>query len=114
MKYSVILCCLVLGSISCKNENPTPLPCPESTICAYQVFPNPAEDYFNLMVTSNIEAIGRVELISLSGQLMMEETIELESGENLFEYNITQLDKGVYSIKIDAGDEEKVSRLIKR
>jgi hypothetical protein len=72
------------------------------------VNPNPSSGKFTLLSSSRIAAYDRVVLMSTGGQTLF----QLEKVPTDYEYVITDLAKGLYTIKVITGSEVKVMKLI--
>lgn len=77
-------------------------------------FPNPSSDYFNINVMSEENASGVVEIYDEAGKL--QETLfegNVQSGQELnLRWNATEVQPGIYILKVKTGDKEKTEKLI--
>ena len=71
-----------------------------------RVYPNPASEIVNI---SAAETIDRVSVYDLTGRVIKQSNPNKSS----FSLNINDLNKGVYLIKLNAGDKESITKLIK-
>lgn len=78
-----------------------------------QVFPNPANDYFNLRIQSANGGLARLELFTMSGQPVIHTAWETTPNQPFSqEVSTHYLDNGTYFYRLTNGDEEKVGKLI--
>jgi hypothetical protein len=73
-----------------------------------QLYPNPATDVVVITFDANTFSTARVTIIDTKGNVVMETEVQ-ESESTL---NISKLETGVYFVKIDAAQFNKVSKLI--
>lgn len=71
-----------------------------------RLYPNPASEIVNI---SSAETIDRVSVYDLTGRVIKQSNPNKSS----FRLNISDLNKGVYLIKLNAGDKESTTKLIK-
>ncbi len=77
----------------------------------FEVFPNPATEHMNVQFGKTIPANSVVEVLSLSGQSMMRQTIGSDRDE--INLNVENLSNGIYILKVNTGNEVFRSRIIK-
>jgi hypothetical protein len=70
------------------------------------LYPNPATDIVNINTSISID---NVRLYDLTGRIVMEANPKKES----FDLDVTDLSKGVYLVKLSAGNKEATTKLIK-
>lgn len=94
-RIAVVLCfSLVFVLLSCKHHDS--YYCAENPICDFALYPNPAVSLVNISFKSNTSQQGSSEIFSLNGQLEMDMRLEILSGENMKEVDISDLSDGVY------------------
>jgi hypothetical protein len=71
----------------------------ENTI-EVNVYPNPTSDNVNLEFTSDIETKLLFELYDIQGKIILSKVEIITEGQNLLFYNVEELDKGIYFIKL--------------
>lgn len=64
------------------------------------VFPNPANDFINLSISSPKREHAKMSLLDITGRIMSIKTIIIEAGQNTIPINIETLNSGVYIIKL--------------
>lgn len=69
--------------------------------CEFSIFPNPASSILKIKFPSQISGNVRLDIFNLNGVLMFSEPIKKNSGELIYEVDISQL-KGTLIIKISA------------
>lgn len=71
-----------------------------------KVFPNPAHDWIEV---SCVQPIQQIQIVTMSGKLIT----EVDCGRNILNYDITNLDLGVYLVKIYCGTKQpEVRKLV--
>lgn len=75
------------------------------------ISPNPAsgENSVTIKIISDFSGVEKVTLISSTGQIIMTEDIVLQTGENSVPVSISNLEQGLYLIKVG----EKTFRFVK-
>jgi hypothetical protein len=82
-------------------------------VSTFNLFPNPARDYFSIGLQNNDDAITKVEVLNLLGDQVM--FLDLGSNTSLSErISISDLPQGIYSVKVHAGDRVSTRKLIKQ
>ncbi|MFM1875797.1 MAG: hypothetical protein RL266_1534 [Bacteroidota bacterium] len=82
----------------------------------FDIYPNPNEGAFKLMVGSEVEIEDFTwEVVDLSGKVVQTETVSRSSGSvSLVDVNISDLSAGVYSLRISDTSKVSVRRIIKK
>ena len=78
------------------------------------IFPNPAVDKINLAVDLNEVSDLKIVLYNGNGQIIREFTGKVYPGENNIEFNVNDLSKGIYLLKITDNTNHIVRRFLKR
>ena len=79
------------------------------------VYPNPFKNNLNLEIQGAVGETVRVELISMTGELIVSESVELLSDSSLHALRkLDQLVKGVYLLRVVSNDRVAVQRVIKQ
>ncbi len=77
------------------------------------VFPNPADSWIELNIKNHIESQLKIELISITGTIMMEEKMEIYPSDIFTRsYNISMFPKGMYFIKMTIEKELFIKKII--
>jgi hypothetical protein len=78
--------------------------CAELISDYFSVFPNPSSGTFNVILNnSDIVGDGVMRIVDTKGTLVLEKTIEVKSGINMYPVN-QKWSPGVYFISISKGD----------
>ncbi len=67
---------------------------------AVVLFPNPAADVLNAFVTAAAASEMQVQWINISGQILHQEKLQIHSGENHFQWNVSTLPSGLYTVML--------------
>ena len=78
-----------------------------------QVFPNPVGDHFYIYMRKMVAGTASVNLYNALGQRVYNRNINLVNGSEYVEVPSQYLAKGVYFLKINAGDFNFVKKLLK-
>jgi hypothetical protein len=76
------------------------------------VYPNPAEDMITVEIglINNVKA--NIRLVSVTGQQVMSEQVQLIEGNNFMKLDLSGLAKGVYMLNVGAGSLSKTQRVV--
>ena len=85
-----------LGYVTIKNSASLPL---------FNVYPNPAQNSITLSLKNFATPVISYELYDAQGALMQTESINLIDGNQDYKIDLSNLNKGFYFIKVNAGDE---------
>jgi hypothetical protein len=66
-------------------------------------FPNPAVDQLQLLVDIDENTDAQLRIYNSAGQLLRQETIGLNPGENRFPVSLAQMTSGIYWLEINNG-----------
>jgi hypothetical protein len=85
----------------------------EKGISTLQVMPNPVISYFNALVQTDQNCMGKLQLINEEGKILFEKEEKIFKGTNtvLFQ-NLENYAAGIYFIKVKLLSETLVSKLI--
>jgi len=72
-----------------------------------QVYPNPAGDYISV---NAIENISTIRLYNNAGQLLTEKIVN----SNSYQFDLSDLDRGIYFIRLDTDDKSVLKQIIKK
>lgn len=79
----------------------------------FQVYPNPAKDQITIKFKADYTEKVRLQISDLQGRIVMEQTIESQSGINLKPVSISQLNCGLYLCRIQNGNNTSSKLFIK-
>jgi hypothetical protein len=85
----------------------------KSTFGITNTYPNPVQDYVNLVLNSDKEGIVNIVMYDMRGRKVYSNTEAVVVGVNQLKFDFQQFDKGVYIIKIDNGStiiSEKINK----
>ena len=77
----------------------------------FKVYPNPANDYFKVSVSTEKTALYKIDLINIAGSVLNTKTVELTSNTDV-RFNTSELNKGVYIVNITSEGVSKAMRVI--
>ena len=72
------------------------------------VFPNPSTDVVNMTWNADASADATIELLDILGRVVSMETVRVESGANTASISVSELENGVYFIRMNG---EEVSQI---
>ncbi|NNF36399.1 MAG: T9SS type A sorting domain-containing protein, partial [Saprospiraceae bacterium] len=76
-------------------------------------FPNPAHDLINITWTSNKSEMVKLNIIGINGQLINRTEKNTHPGINSIKEDISQLENGIYFIKMNAPSHSEIIKFIK-
>ena len=81
---------------------------------AMKIFPNPAQRNVNILVKSQINSSGQLQIRDISGQLVGSMNVALNVGENLFQIDLEAIDliSGEYIISIRTNSKTFIGKLL--
>lgn len=81
-----------------------------NTLNSFAIFPNPASNQITIAFPANVPS-GEIQIISLSGQIIQEKSINATTGLTL---DISTLKSGIYFISIVSKEGKQVQKFIKK
>jgi hypothetical protein len=76
--------------------------------------PNPANANISLQTTSNIEEIGTVRVIDMTGKMILRESVSLRKGLNTYSFDLIGLNAGIYLFTLQTEEGTKVEKIVKQ
>lgn len=76
------------------------------------VYPNPANGEFNVNVTVKAASNFNMSLVDLTGAFIMEQSVELMTGENIIPVNVPNLKSGTYTLLLSNDSDKIVKRVV--
>ncbi|MCB0582989.1 MAG: T9SS type A sorting domain-containing protein, partial [Phaeodactylibacter sp.] len=67
---------------------------------AFLIYPNPADDLFNIRLEGQPDNFLVIDLINLTGQKVWSETLDFQSGTILKAISCENLPRGVYLVRV--------------
>ena len=74
------------------------------------VYPNPATEYINVSIDTEISETGQIHLIDLNGRILYSDEITSYDTEKTI--NVSQINKGFYLINVQLGSQKIVKRIV--
>ena len=78
------------------------------------IYPNPAENIASLMFNISESGKGVVNVYSIDGKLAASKQVDLKSGNNLVELNVSALVSGNYLVEVRINSVSLAGKLIKK
>lgn len=75
-------------------------------------FPNPAQQYTDITVTSKDDCFARITLMNMVGDNVVTDKFHIFPGENTYRLNTAGLNNGVYFYTIDNGSQKITKKII--
>lgn len=66
----------------------------------FSVFPNPSNGNFSIQLNGMEKGNGKISVVNLLGQEVMQENISIAEGENNFEISLGEMTAGIYFVKV--------------
>ena len=77
-----------------------------------QIYPNPASDVFFIKFESKYPMSVHVSLMDLLGQVLIDEDIHFEKGNNKKQINLQGLNNGIYLVKLQKENRQFVTKIV--
>lgn len=77
------------------------------------VYPNPVSEQATVNVTSKDASVATIQILSITGQTIMQKQVELVQGENNFSVNTALLKQGVYILNVVSQKQNKSFKINK-
>jgi len=74
------------------------------------IYPNPVKDILNVDLTMENNSKIKVSISDLSGRTILQKTENVKSGRQNINLNLTNLNRGIYLININVGQDKSLSR----
>lgn len=78
------------------------------------VYPNPLDENLTIEVNATATTSSKVTISSLLGEVVLEKEIQINSGNNSFQFNQLNLAKGVYMVELNEGGAKRIHKIIKK
>src|SRR6185436_3336191 len=76
------------------------------------VYPNPAQDVLNIKFISSKDGAVQLRIIDMIGKTVLSSTRNSVNGSNLYQLNLSDLNKGIYFIEVNNGIENRIQKII--
>lgn len=81
---------------------------------AVNLYPNPAKEFINLMISGNISDKAEMQIVDYTGRVIANELITLQNNQNTIIYPVNELQSGVYFIRLIHEGNSKTLRFVKQ
>jgi len=95
--------------------------CPETAILnidesvlGMTIFPNPAQDFVRLNIHAGAYSKATIMVSNIGGQMVQQHSVNLTSGANLFDMDVSRMPMGIYLIDVTTDSHQSVSRFLKQ
>ena len=85
----------------------------EQNFAALSIAPNPIVDWTRLNITSQVSGEFQLSIVSATGQLVLSKKINLQTGQNEEELQLSNLQSGLYFLHLTSQDQIITHKLIK-
>ena len=79
----------------------------------FRLFPNPAHEQMQLLISSNERGSYQLKLFNLNGQVVQARSVTSNTGTTEIKLNVSDLATGTYLLHIEKGGRQKVMTLLK-
>ena len=79
---------------------------------AFDVYPNPANQLITVTLFSMEKETGTIKLMTIQGSKILEKTMVLEAGKNSFDFNLNELNPGMYMLVLENGSQGILTKKI--
>lgn len=77
------------------------------------IYPNPANSYFNMIINNNHSNNYKIKIYSITGNIVMSDDFNIFSTEIFFKkYDVSNINKGLYFVKIETEKEIIIKKII--
>jgi PKD repeat protein len=101
----------ICQDIVVENCNPRLAAYSDITSFALTTVPNPSEGNFELKISSPYNQSLQLELVNIYGQLIQRKSVSVTAGVNSFSYKLSDVAKGIYSLRAFNGMENRVIKI---
>jgi secreted PhoX family phosphatase len=84
-----------IGACTSKTEVNTSV-----NVSAINVYPNPTTGFATLAFEADVETTGTLSIIDVNGKVVMQSTVQLQTGTTQHDINITGLPQGTYIVRL--------------
>lgn len=87
----------------------------QQLLSSMTLFPNPTDGITNLAINMNERADVTIQLVDLTGKVIINENKEMNTGENRYSFDVNELTNGMYFIRVTtAGNTQTVKLLVNK
>ena len=77
----------------------------------FDVFPNPNDGEFTLAIASENSDDAKLEILDVQGRMVLNKQLGIISGQVTQEINLSNVDAGIYFVRITIGEETQIKRV---
>jgi trimeric autotransporter adhesin len=85
----------------------------EKSLLISALYPNPAKDQVNMVVSSERNAKANITVTDLSGKIVLQVNTTLTSGDNNINFNVSAFSKGTYYVRLTSDEEVRTTQFMK-
>ncbi len=89
-----------MGNGSDVSETPTGINTIENSISAFNIFPNPAKDFLNVLVETKENKTADLKIYDITGKLIQTNKLDIEAGKSSLKIKLENINKGIYLVQI--------------
>ncbi|MDX5480588.1 MAG: T9SS type A sorting domain-containing protein, partial [Hymenobacteraceae bacterium] len=103
-------------TLTIEDNDQTPTGIADATKGQFSVFPNPVQDFVRLSLPDRVSAFPNISLVAygLDGRMLFSARGSLEGVQQVLNGEVASLKHGLYILKIEAGKEVFVTRMLKK
>ncbi|ARS36312.1 T9SS-dependent choice-of-anchor J family protein [Pontibacter actiniarum] len=103
-------------TLTIEDNDATPTGIADATKGQFRVYPNPVQDYVRLSLPERVATLQNVNLVvySLEGRMLFSANGSLQGVQQVLNSQVASLQQGLYVLKVNAGKEVFVSRMLKK
>ena len=101
---------IAIATRSGKTEMINGLP-DEASASLIHAYPNPAHEIININIESTLQTFSKLTIFNLMGQLVQQQNISLQKGENSIVLSTDNMQTGTYLVKIKIGGRDLVQKI---
>lgn len=102
------------GVSGLKSQSFTGISCREETGASnnLSVYPNPAHDKVTVSIDIKDHTAFNIMLRDISGRIILSENKEGEAGLNVYEMDLRNFAKGIYTLEIQSASENRMTKVV--
>jgi len=87
------------------NENP-------NSMTEFSVYPNPTRGELNVSFTNEEVGQATLQIVDVTGRIVFTQQISVQSGDNRYNFGLNGISAGIYQLRVQSGDQRRVTKLI--
>ncbi len=84
----------------------------DERVLGMSVFPNPTQDFINLNINTIEYTQAMIMVSNVAGQAVQQQHVNLASGENLLNLDVSQMPTGVYMLSVETDSHQSLVRFL--